>query len=64
MNTVKINIEVSGTYEVENGLVTVTAPNGISTTTQVGDSPAETIARMMLREIVDAALEKSPEGLE
>lgn len=51
MNTVKIEIE--GTYEVANKMVTVTAPNGMTKTTQVGGSPPEIIAKLMLREIVE-----------
>ena len=48
----KIKIEIEGTYAVSNGMVTVTAPNGKTRSTQVGESPTEAIAKMMLREIV------------
>ena len=50
----KVKIEVEGTYVVTNGMVTVTAPNGMTKTTQVGGSPPESIAKMMLREIIEA----------
>ncbi len=43
----------SGRVEVSRDLVTVSTPYG-SKTTQIGGSPAESIARTLLREIVQA----------
>jgi len=51
--TIKIgNQEHSAPYSVERGIVTVRHPLYGSRSTQVGGSPPETIARMLLREIV------------
>jgi hypothetical protein len=54
----EIKVEIDGrTYlgrvEVSRDLVTVSTPYG-SKTTQIGGSPAESIARILLREIVQA----------
>ncbi len=43
----------SGRVEISRDLVTVSTPYG-SKTTQIGGSPAESIARIMLREFVQA----------
>ncbi|CAN5358373.1 hypothetical protein BH10PSE17_BH10PSE17_25020 [soil metagenome] len=57
-----VSVEINGktyhgTYTTESGTVTVS--NGYSRqTTHVGGSHADVIARMMLREIVQAALDK------
>ena len=52
--TPRIAVEIEGTHEVADGMVAVTASNGKTKaqTTQVGESPAEAIAKMMLHEIV------------
>jgi hypothetical protein len=42
----------SGTWRVERGLITVTTAHG-QKTTQLGDSPAEVLARIMLGELVN-----------
>jgi hypothetical protein len=41
----------SGTYTVIGGIITVTAANGQQLRTQLGSTPAETIAKMLLREL-------------
>ena len=43
--------ELSGTYTVIGGVITVTAENGRQLRTQLGSAPAETVARMLLREL-------------
>jgi hypothetical protein len=52
-----IEIAVRGSYTVEDGMVTVVY-RGRKKSTQVGGSPRDSIARMVLRELVD-----DPEGL-
>ena len=42
-----------GYYEVSKGIVTVTTPMYGSKSTQVGNSPPATLARIMLRELID-----------
>ena len=46
--------QIQGSYYVEGGMVTVASPWGRKST-QIGDSPAEVLARIMLREQFDAA---------
>jgi hypothetical protein len=43
--------ELSGTYTVIGGVITVTAVNGRQLRTQLGSAPAEAIAKMLLREL-------------
>ena len=43
--------ELSGTYTVIGGVITVTAENGQQLRTQLGGTPAETVAKIMLREL-------------
>ena len=50
--------ELRGQMRVANGLVTVTTPDGRQKSTQIGGSPPESIARMMLRELEAARLGK------
>jgi hypothetical protein len=58
MTKIEIQITVRGQYEVENGLVKVTSGKA-EKATQIGGSPPEVLAKMMLREIVaDIAGEK------
>jgi hypothetical protein len=45
-------VSYSGTYEVRDGMVYVTARGHVGRPTQVGGSPPETIARMILGEMV------------
>lgn len=49
----KVTIEITGTYEITGDLITVTGPNGHSKTTQLGGTPPDQLAQMMLREIVE-----------
>ena len=49
----------SGRVEVSRDLVTVRTPYG-SKTTQIGASPVRSIARILLREIVQAERRKDP----
>jgi hypothetical protein len=60
MNTVKIELE--GSYETDGGMITVTAPWGSKKTTQLGGSAGspETLARIMLREMLDDLAGHSP----
>ncbi len=44
--------KITGTVTVSNRMVTVSTPLG-SKTTQLGGSPAELLARLMLRELAD-----------
>jgi hypothetical protein len=53
----EIEISVRGRYEVQGGIVTVVY-RGRKKSTQVGDSPPESIARLLLSELV-----KDPEGI-
>ena len=41
--------ELSGTYTVIGGVITVTAENGQQLRTQLGSAPAEAVAKMLLR---------------
>jgi hypothetical protein len=55
-----VEIEVNGrTYEgryvIEGGLVRATSDYG-EKTTQIGDSPVETVAKLLLHELVQAHL--------
>ena len=50
--TIEVPTVAIGQYRVEDGLLTVTY-RGRSETTQLGGSPAEVLARIMLREMVD-----------
>jgi hypothetical protein len=43
--------ELSGTYTVIGGVITVTAENGQQLRTQLGSTPAEAVARILLREL-------------
>jgi hypothetical protein len=43
--------ELSGTYTVIGGVITVTAENGRQLRTQLGTAPAEAVAKIMLREL-------------
>ncbi len=43
--------EISGTYTVIGGVITVTAENGRQLRTQLGSTPAEAVARILLREL-------------
>ena len=43
---------------VANGIVTVTEPDGRQKSTQLGGSPAELLARRMLRELEKERLER------
>ena len=43
--------ELSGTYTVIGGVITVTAENGQQLRTQLGSAPAEAVAKMLLREL-------------
>jgi hypothetical protein len=43
--------ELSGTYTVIGGVITVTAENAQQLRTQLGSAPAETVAKMLLREL-------------
>ena len=43
--------ELSGTYTVIGGVITVTAENGRQLRTQLGSTPAEAIAKILLREL-------------
>lgn len=43
--------ELSGTYTVIGGVITVTAENGRQLRTQLGSAPAEAVAKMLLREL-------------
>jgi hypothetical protein len=43
--------EVSGTYTVIGGVITVTAENGRQLRTQLGGTPAEALAKILLREL-------------
>jgi hypothetical protein len=45
-------VTMSGTYSVEDGIITVTTALGTKST-QVADSPPEVLARIMLRELLD-----------
>jgi hypothetical protein len=44
--------ELSGTYTVIGGVITVTAENGQQLRTQLGSAPAEVVAKMLLCELV------------
>jgi hypothetical protein len=48
---VDVQVTIKGRYAVENGLVTVECGLG-SNTTQVGGSPPQTLARLMINEMV------------
>ncbi|MGI4940903.1 MAG: hypothetical protein ACRYHQ_10140 [Janthinobacterium lividum] len=50
--TIEIPAVAMGCYRVEDGLLTVTY-RGRSETTQLGGSPAEVLARIMLAEMVE-----------
>jgi hypothetical protein len=53
-NSIEIQIDgraVKGSYYVERGMVTVTTAYG-QETTQLGGSPADSIARQVLRDLV------------
>ncbi len=50
--TIESPIAATGRYRVEDGLLTVTY-RGRSETTQLSGSPAEVLARIMLREMVE-----------
>ncbi len=52
----KVTYEVTGEYEIENDIITVKY-RGRQKSTQVGRSPVETLARMLLREMVNEAAE-------
>ena len=43
--------ELTGTYTVIGGVITVTAENGRQLRTQLGGTPAEAVARILLREL-------------
>lgn len=43
---------VHGSYYVHRRMITVTSPWGTSKSTQVGNSPPESLARIMLRELI------------
>ncbi len=43
--------EISGTYTVIGGVITVTAENGRQLRTQLGATPPETLAKILLREL-------------
>jgi len=43
--------EISGTYTVIGGVITVTAANGRQLRTQLGATPPETLAKILLREL-------------
>ncbi|MDR4306559.1 hypothetical protein IHQ68_08010 [Chelatococcus sambhunathii] len=47
--------EISGSYQVKDGLITVTADAGGSKTTQLGGTPVETLAKMLMRELAREA---------
>jgi hypothetical protein len=44
--------QVRGSYYVHRRVITVTSPWGTSKSTQVGNTPPETLARIMLRELI------------
>jgi hypothetical protein len=56
MADVEIAITVKGTYEVKDGMITTTSGKS-KKTTQVGGSPPEVLARIMLREMVQDHVE-------
>ncbi len=43
--------ELSGTYTVIGGVITVTAENGRQLRTQLASAPAEAVAKILLREL-------------
>jgi hypothetical protein len=43
--------ELTGTFTVIGGVITVTAENGRQLRTQLGSAPAEAVAKMLLREL-------------
>jgi len=43
--------ELSGTYTIIGGVITVTAENGRQLRTQLGSAPAEAVAKILLREL-------------
>jgi len=43
--------ELSGTYTVIGGVITVTAENGRQLRTQLGSAPAVAVAKILLREL-------------
>ena len=43
--------DLSGTYTVIGGVITVTATNGRQLRTQLGSAPAEAVAKILLREL-------------
>jgi hypothetical protein len=51
-NTLKDGRVVHGQYGTHEGMVTVLTPHG-KKTTQLGGSSAESLARLMLRELAD-----------
>jgi hypothetical protein len=53
-NTVTItegHIDYVAEYAVDNGMITVTVAHGFKTT-QLGDTPPEELAKMLLREFI------------
>lgn len=53
-NTITVtegHIDYVAEYTVKNGMITVTAAHGHKTT-QVGGSPPEALAKMLLRELI------------
>jgi hypothetical protein len=48
----KEGVTLSGTYSVEGDVVTVKTAFGVKSA-QLGDTPAETLARILLRELYD-----------
>ena len=42
---------VTGTYGISGKIITVVTAKGGSKTAQLGESPAETLAKMMLKEL-------------
>jgi len=51
--------EYSGYYQVEGGVITVSA-NWRTNSTQLGSTPAPTLARMLLREMIDGGAFEEP----
>jgi hypothetical protein len=43
--------EISGTYTVIGGVITVTAESGRQLRTQLGGTPPEAVAKILLREL-------------
>jgi hypothetical protein len=49
--------ELSGTYTVIGGVITVTAENGRQLRTQLGSAPAVAVAKILLRELARQKLQ-------